>query len=64
MRRRKMTERISIEESGGKRYLRLYGDEGFFLRILIDESDAHREPEDDDELFDAVEYVGDKITTG
>ena len=55
----------SIEESGGSRYLRLYGEDGFFFRILIDEGDPHRPSgEEEDELFDAVEYVGDKIVTG
>ncbi len=54
----------SIEESGGSKYLRLYGDDGFFLRILIEEGDLSRPTEDDDEYFEPVEYVGDKITTG
>ena len=54
----------SIEESAGARYLRLYGDDGFFLRIMIDESGSLRVSEDDDEYFEAVEYIGDKIITG
>ncbi len=53
----------SIEESGNNKHLRLYGDDGFFLRILIEEGDLSR-PTEDDEYFEPVEYVGDKITTG
>ncbi len=54
----------SIEESGGSRYLRLYGEDGFFLRILIDEGGPQRPSGEEDELFDAIEYIGDKIVTG
>ena len=53
----------SIEEYGGVKYLRLYGDDGFFLRILIEEGDL-RKPTEDDDYFEPVEYVGDKIITG
>lgn len=54
----------SIEESGSAKYLRLYGDDGFFLRILIEEGGLRRPEEDDDDYFEVVEYVGDKIITG
>ena len=53
----------SIEEIDDVRYLRLYGDEGLFFRLLIDETIPSAE-EDDDEFTDPIEYISDKIITG
>ena len=56
----------SVEELDGSRYLRLYGDEGFFLKILLrDDADTEQtEPEEHPEDVDSIVYVGDKIMTG
>ncbi len=53
----------SIEEADGARYLRLYGDDGLFIRLLIEEGDL--EPaHSDTEFTEPVEYIKDKIITG
>lgn len=51
------------EPQTGARYLRLYGDEGFFIRLLVVEGEF----ENDGILkrfTDPIEYIKDKITTG
>ena len=56
----------SVEELEGSRYLRLYGDDGFYLRILL-RSDSKMDQESPEEMNpdqDPVVYVGDKIMTG
>ena len=56
----------SVEERDGISYLRLYGDEGFFLKILlldsaeVEQAGSEEHPED----VDPIVYVGDKIMTG
>lgn len=53
----------SIEDADGARYLRLYGDEGFFIRLLVVEGEF-----EDDSIIkrftDPIEYIKDKLTTG
>ena len=56
----------SVEELEGSRYLRLYGDDGFYLKLLV-RSDSEMEQESPEEMNpdqDPVVYVGDKIMTG
>ena len=53
----------SIEESEGERYLRLYGDDGYYLRILIKDADEE-EPSEDSEDKDPLVYVEDKVLSG
>ena len=53
----------SIEEADGARYLRLYGDDGLLIRLLIEEGDL--EPaHPGTEFTEPVEYIKDKIITG
>ena len=56
----------TVEEADGVRYLRLYGDEGFFLRILLKAPEEVEEskPEEHPEDVDPIEYVGDKVMSG
>jgi len=53
----------SIEDVDGIRYLRLYGDEGFFIRLQIEEGEV-RPAEEDTEYTEPVEYLKDKVMTG
>ena len=53
----------SVENRDGMRYLRLYGDEGFFIRLMIEEGEVDLV---DEELgrTEPVEYLKDKMITG
>lgn len=53
----------SIEKADGNRYLRLYGDDGFFIRLLI-EQDEVESIDEDLEPDEPVQYIKDKILTG
>ena len=53
----------SIENVDGVRYLRLYGDDGFFIRILIEEGDIELVQEEQD-ITEPVQYLKDKMLTG
>ena len=51
----------SIEDDGDKRYLRMYGDDGFFVRMLIADYIA---PVSEEGFEEPVEYLKDKMITG
>ncbi len=53
----------SIENVDGARFLRLYGDDGFFIRILIEEGEIELVDEDLD-VTEPVQYLKDKMMTG
>ncbi len=50
-----------MEDAGDKRYLRMYGDDGFFIRMLIAD---YFEPVPGEDIEEPVEYLKDKIITG
>ena len=58
-------EGYSIEESDGCRYLRLYGDDGFYLKIPIKEvvEDVEK-PSEEKKDEDPISYVEDKVFSG
>ena len=53
----------SIENADGVRYLRLYGDDGMFIRLLIEEGEPEPVKEDED-IDEPVQYLKDKMMTG
>ena len=53
----------SIENADGVRYLRLYGDDGFFVRLIIEDSEIEAE-EEEPEFTEPVQYLKDKMMTG
>ena len=53
----------SVENADGVRYLRLYGDDGFYIRLLIEEGELDL-VEEDQGFTEPVEYLKDKIITG
>ena len=49
---------------GDDKYLRIYGDDGFFVRLLIREFDKKDTESDDVDDFDPIKYLEDKTITG
>jgi len=53
----------SFEDADGARYLRLYGEEGIFIKLLVVEGEIARESILK-RFTDPIEYIKDKLTTG
>ena len=50
---------------GDDKYLRICGDDGFFVRLLVKEFDRkNTESEEDWDDFDPIKYLEDKTITG
>ena len=51
----------SMEDIEDRRYLRLYGEDGFFIRLVIEDYIA---PVPEEPIEEPIEYIKDKIITG